>query len=108
MKNDKWVERWVVPSSRGGRHIVGRDASGNWGCSCIGWTMRVKRHCPDCGSELGKFDKVSDDLYRCYNRSCRKTVTPIKSRTDCKHIVEVKGGGGKSVSDATLDILAGR
>ena len=72
MKNDKWVKRWVVPSSSGdGKYIVGQDAEGNWGCSCPAWT----RHVP---------------------------------RQDCKHILDVKAGGGKSITEAVLDRLAGR
>jgi len=72
MKDDKWVDRWVVSSSSGdGDYIVARDKDGNWACSCIGWT----RHVP---------------------------------RRDCRHITEVKEGGGKTVSEAVLDRLAGR
>lgn len=70
MTTDKWVNRWYVPSSRGGgNHTVSQDKDGNWACSCIGWT----RHMP---------------------------------RTDCKHIREVKEGGGQSLSDAVLDRLS--
>ena len=105
MKNDKWVKQWVMPSSSGGNYIVSEDKDGNFACSCIGWTLRIKRTCPDCGSVLTKADKT-DDTYRCW--SCRKTVQPDSTRVDCRHIEEVKGGGGKSVSDAMLDLLAGR
>lgn len=72
MKDDKWVERWVVPSYSGnGEYIVAKDNEGNWACSCIGWT----RHVP---------------------------------RRDCRHIIEVKEGGGRKLSDAVIDRLAGR
>ena len=43
---DKWVKRWTIPSSRGGLHIVGQDAEGNYGCDCIGWTRHMPRR--DC------------------------------------------------------------
>ena len=71
MKDDKWIHRWVVPSSSGGgEYIVGQDAEGNWGCSCVGWT----RHTP---------------------------------RTDCKHIREVKAGGGQTITEHIIGKLEG-
>jgi len=71
MRDDKWVKRWVVPSSSGnGEYIVGQDKDGNWGCSCIGWT----RHVP---------------------------------RRDCKHILEVKAGGGMTITEAVLSRMSG-
>ena len=47
MGDDKWVKRWVAPSSSGdGDYIVAQDAEGNWACSCRGWTSHVPR--TDC------------------------------------------------------------
>ncbi len=47
MRVDKWVKRWVVPSSSGhGKHIVAQDAEGKFACDCIGWTRHVPRR--DC------------------------------------------------------------
>jgi len=44
---DKWVKRFVVPSSSGGgEYIVSQDRDGNWACSCPGWTRHVPR--TDC------------------------------------------------------------
>ena len=71
MLNDKWINRWIVHSSSGsGDYVIGQDADGNWGCSCIGWT----RHVP---------------------------------RTDCKHIREVKNGGGATLSEAIIQRMKG-
>ena len=70
--NDKWVERWVVPSESGnGEYIVSKDKDGNYACSCIGWT----RHFP---------------------------------RRDCKHIDYVRCGGATTLSQASINRLAGR
>jgi len=72
MRNDKWVDRWTVESSSGGgSYIIGRDAQGNWGCSCRGWTSHVPRR-------------------------------------DCKHIIDVKGGGGRTLVESVIDRMAGR
>jgi len=72
MKDDKWVQRWVVPSSSGGGdYIVGRTSEGEYGCSCPGWV----KHYP---------------------------------RRDCKHILEVRAGGGRTLVEATIDKMKGR
>lgn len=66
IRDDKWVKRWVVPSSSGdGEYIVAQDAAGNFACSCPGWT----RHVP---------------------------------RTDCRHIREVKAGGGQTLTEHVI------
>ena len=102
MVADKWLKQWVVPSSSGsGNYIVSLDKEGDWACGCRGWTMNVRRYCPDCGSQLSRKDP--------YCIKCRKQVeNPRVERIECSHIREVKYGGGKSISEATLDILAGR
>lgn len=108
MKDDKWVKRWVVPSSSGeGEYIVGQDAEGNYGCSCPGWTRNIIRLCPNCGVALSRFSKTEDkDIYFCWK--CKEKVTPITSRRHCKHIVEVIAGGGRTIAEATLDKMSGR
>ena len=71
MRDDKWVKRWVVPSSTGeGYYTVAIDKDENYGCSCPGWV----KHFP---------------------------------RMDCKHIIEVQGGGGRTLEEAVLDRLEG-
>jgi len=102
--SDRWLKRWVVASESGpGDYIVGQDAEGNWGCSCPGWTRNVAKFCPDCGSRLGKVGKLDAYCWR-----CRKPITPRVERIDCKHIIEVRNGGGKTIAEATLDRMAGR
>lgn len=72
LSEDKWVRRWVVPSSSGdGDYIVAQDKDGNWACSCRGWTSHVPR-------------------------------------TDCRHIREVKAGGGATLTEHVIGKLAGR
>jgi hypothetical protein len=102
MTTDKWVERWVVPSSSGnGNYIVSKDKDGNYACGCRGWTMNVRKYCPDCGLQLDRKDP--------YCWRCKKEVkNPRIERIECSHIREVKAGGGKKLADATIDILAGR
>lgn len=100
--NDKWVERWIVPSSSGnGNYIISRDAEGNYACSCRGWTLNVRKYCPDCGLQLARKDP--------YCWKCKKPVeNPRTERIQCQHIRIVLAGSGKRLSDATIDILAGR
>lgn len=104
MKNDKWVRQWVVPSSSNhGNYIVSQDKDGNYACGCRGWTMNVRKCCPDCGLQLTRGNKP---LW-CFK--CRKTVeNPRTERIECSHITTVKYGGGKSIAEATIDRLAGR
>ena len=36
-QNDQWVQRWIVPSSKGGGHYtVSQHRDGHYGCSCPG------------------------------------------------------------------------
>jgi len=102
MKN-KWVEQWIVKSESGdGEYTVSKDVKGNFACSCRGWTCNVQKFCPDCGSQISR----SKESY-CWN--CRKTVTnPRVERIECKHIREVKSGGGRRLTDAVVDRMAGR
>jgi len=99
---DRYVERWVVPSSSGnGNYIVSQLKDGSYACACRGWTMNVRKYCPDCGLLLNRRDPY------CYK--CGKVVeNPRTERIECQHIAIVKAGGGKSLGDATIDILAGR
>lgn len=47
MNNEKWVQRWIVPSMSGGRpYVVAKDKEGNYACSCPGWTQHYPRR--DC------------------------------------------------------------
>lgn len=66
MKNDKWVKRWVVPSSRGGQHIMAEDHEGNFGCSCVGWTGHFPRK--DCvhirGVKAGEWPTEAEAMMR--------------------------------------------
>lgn len=50
---------------------------------------------------------VSEDFNGNWSCSCRGW-TSHTPRTDCKHIREVKSGGGQSFGAASLDILSGR
>ena len=94
MTNDKWVNRWVVPSSSGGGDwIVGQDADGKWGCSCPGWTRHI--YCAFCGASLKKDDE------RC--PFCGHTEMV---RRDCKHIIDAKCGRAKTVAEAVLDRIS--
>ena len=104
MKDDRWVRRWVIPSSSGnGVYIVSQDAEGDYACGCRGWTLNMRKFCPDCGSQLAR----GNDPLWCWK--CRKEVTnPIKKRIECQHITIVKAGGGKTLTEAMLDRLAGR
>jgi hypothetical protein len=97
MPNDKWVERWAVRSSSGkGDYIIGKDACGNYGCSCVGWTHHT--YCPFCDSAVKKGDTTCP--------TCGKSGEWV--RHDCTHIYTVKAGRGRSVADATLDRMLGR
>ena len=89
--NDKWVERWAVRSSSGhGDYIIGRDAEGNYGCSCPGWTRHL--YCPFCGSAAKKGDTICHTCRRRYAGDAR--FAPV--RRDCVHISQVKAGRGRS------------
>lgn len=95
MPNDKWVERWAIRSSSGvGDYIIGKDAEGNYGCSCIGWTSHV--YCPSCGSGMRK-----------HYLNCPKCGEDVRAnppvRHDCSHIIEVKAGRGNSLGQAMLN-----
>jgi len=47
VSDDKWVQRWIMPSSRGGgTYTVAKDEHGNYACSCPGWTRHTPR--TDC------------------------------------------------------------
>jgi predicted nucleic acid-binding Zn finger protein len=100
MKDDKWVKRWVVPSSSGeGEYIVGQDAEGNYGCSCPGWTRHM--YCPKCGSGVKKDDT--------YCACCGQVFDGLKPvRKDCRHILDVKAGRAQTLAEATLDKMKGR
>ena len=50
---------------------------------------------------------VSEDFNGVWSCSCRGWTSHVP-RTDCKHIREVKAGGGDTFGDAALDILSGR
>lgn len=102
MTDDKWVERWVIPSTSGnGNYIVSKDKEGNYACACRGWTLNVRKYCPDCTSPLDRKDP--------YCWKCQKPVNnPITKRIECKHIWEVKAGRGKTLGQATIDILTGK
>jgi len=94
MTNDKWVNRWVVPSSSGGGDwIVGQDADGKWGCSCPGWTRHI--YCGFCDATLKK-----DDV------KCPWCGRTEKVRHDCKHIIDAKCGRAKTVAEAVLDRIS--
>ena len=99
---DRYVERWVVPSSSGnGNYIVSKLNDGSYACACRGWTMNVRKFCPIHGLLLNRKEP--------YCLGCRKVVEkPRTERIECSHIRIVKAGGGKSLGDATIDILAGR
>ena len=60
----------------------------------------------DSSSGPGKYT-VSEDLNGEFSCSCRGWTGHVP-RTDCKHIREVKAGGGKTFGEASLDRLAGR
>jgi len=106
---DRYVERWVVPSSSGnGNYIVSKLNDGSYACACRGWTMNVKKFCPDCDSRI-TWHKLQGEDKVLYCFQCRKVVEkPRTERIECSHIRIVKAGGGKSLGDATIDILAGR
>lgn len=54
------------------------------------------------GDYIVSMDK--DGNYAC---GCRGWTSHVP-RTDCRHIREVKAGGGQSIADATIARLAGR
>jgi len=98
--NDKWITRWAVRSRAGhGDYIVGKDAEGNWGCSCVGWTMHAVKKCSVCGLYWAKGEIECS--------KCGSTAT-VTLRKDCYHITEVKGGRGRSIAEAILDRMKGR
>jgi hypothetical protein len=95
--NDRWKERWAVRSSSGhGDYIIGKDAAGNYGCSCMGWTTHL--YCPHCGHQIKK------TMTHC--EWCGDSEEPV--RHDCTHILEVKAGRGRTVAEATIDRMLGR
>jgi hypothetical protein len=97
MPNDKWIERWAIRSSSGhGDYIVGKDAEGNYGCSCMGWTGHI--YCPYCQTAVKKGWESCE--------MCGRKMTPV--RHDCTHIEQVKAGRGRSIGLATLDRMLGR
>lgn len=99
-QSDKWIERWAVRSSSGkGDYIVGKDAQGNYGCSCRGWTSHI--YCPNCKYSVKK-GQVQCAWCGCDLERCK----PI--RQDCTHITTVKLGRGKTIAEATLDKMLGR
>lgn len=100
MENDKWVSRWAVRSSSGhGDYIIGRDAEGKYGCTCLGWTRNVTKICAMCGWIWSKPDQC------CAKCGCIEHCT---ERKDCTHIIQVKHGRGRTISEAVFDRMAGR
>lgn len=91
LSGDKWVQRWAVPSSSGGGYyIIGKDADGNYGCSCLGWTSHI--YCKFCHQSVKKGQETCP--------TCGRLIEI--ERHDCSHIREVKAGRGKSISEAVM------
>ena len=100
IRKDKWEQRWAVRSSSGhGDYIVGRDKDGNFGCSCMGWTMNVVKMCSKCGMYWGKGE------VKC--SACGSTEHTTMRR-DCSHIAWVKCGKGMTIAEETLNKMLGR
>lgn len=93
---DHWLQRWAVRSGTGGDYIIGKDAEGNYGCSCLGWTLHI--YCPYCGAAVKKSEAGCS--------RCGRIMTPV--RHDCSHIRAVKEGRGRTIPEATLDRMLGR
>lgn len=102
LKDDKWIARWVVPSSSGGgSYIVGQDKDGNYACSCPGWTRNVAKTCPRCARPIGRLAKN-------YCWTCKQEVEPTVERIKCKHIYEVEAGRAKTLTQATIARMLGK
>jgi hypothetical protein len=99
---DKWVKKWVVPSSSGGGdYIVAQDKDGNWACSCPGWTRHI--YCPICEASIKKGEP------QCPHCGCVFGGKYNPVRHDCSHICEVRDyGRGETLADHVIAKLAGR
>lgn len=102
MNNSRWKQQWAVPSSSGGGdYIVSLDQDDTYACSCPAWTRNVAKFCPDCNTEIPRRDGD-------YCRVCGKEVEPRRERRNCKHIVQVRLGGGTPLQEAVMERMTHR
>lgn len=95
-----WKQKWMIESdSRPGFfYTVAQKETGEYACSCLGWTRNVKRFCSVCHLYIPKRDHVCPE----------HPDAPVHTeRIECKHIRAVLRGAGMTVVDAVIAKMRG-